>query len=426
MSTRLLLEGTDLAELMIHVRSEFGPTARIVRAERVRSGGVAGFFSRERYELTVDVPDAPSAQTVDQRPRALRNPSGGIEALLAAADAGDGDGLAPSGPVAVPTAVDAAPGGTELAVLPPRVSTGERAFVSVLEQVRAMTGSGRPAELPVADGAPAARVFQPLAPTVVGAAADDVPVVLTQVAAPVPGPGRSRELAPPPPTDPQVSSSAGVPREQLIEIGLPAALLASVPGDGPVPLGRVLASVPAAPALPRDPGSVVVVVGGAADAVRVAGLMAERLKQPAGTVVYAGRIESAGGHGRRLTTAASAERWRARSAELDHVAVVALGAGPGADDTVVGAELLAALRPDAAWAVVDARSKPRDCRRWIESVGGGRGIDALAVHGLFETAEPGTVLGLGVPVAWVDGVPATRIAWAAALSMSLPEGTDWD
>ena len=57
MSRRLLLEGSDLEALMIRVRAELGPRARVVKAERVRSGGVGGFFAKERFELTVDVPD---------------------------------------------------------------------------------------------------------------------------------------------------------------------------------------------------------------------------------------------------------------------------------------------------------------------------------------------------------------------------------
>ncbi|WP_218022831.1 hypothetical protein, partial [Cellulomonas biazotea] len=89
MTTRLLLEGTDLAELMAHVRQEFGPQARVVRAERVRTGGIGGFFARERYEITVDVPPPP-----EQRPAALRvlpggAAAGGLPALLAAADEAD-------------------------------------------------------------------------------------------------------------------------------------------------------------------------------------------------------------------------------------------------------------------------------------------------------------------------------------------------
>ena len=55
----LLLEGEDLPGLMLRVRDQFGPRATIVRAERVRRGGLAGFFAREHYELTVEVPDMP-------------------------------------------------------------------------------------------------------------------------------------------------------------------------------------------------------------------------------------------------------------------------------------------------------------------------------------------------------------------------------
>ncbi len=47
---------------MLRVREEMGPDATIVRAERVRTGGIAGFFAREHYELTVEVPDRPGGR----------------------------------------------------------------------------------------------------------------------------------------------------------------------------------------------------------------------------------------------------------------------------------------------------------------------------------------------------------------------------
>jgi hypothetical protein len=53
--TQLQLEGPELEPLLARVRSELGPHARVVHAEKVRSGGVAGFFARERFELTVEV-----------------------------------------------------------------------------------------------------------------------------------------------------------------------------------------------------------------------------------------------------------------------------------------------------------------------------------------------------------------------------------
>lgn len=424
MPTRLLLEGADLAELMVHVRAEFGPTARIVRAERVRTGGLAGFFARERYELTIDVPDAPAAPTTGLLRRrgvpvpaaAAGSGAGGIDALLAAADAADAgpDGFGPPGSdVLAPARAGAVP------EAPPRVSTGEEAFASVLEQMRAMTGAVAPdhqLEVP----APAAPAGVPAAAEAAGRAFEPAAPPVLPAPAPVPAVERVPAEARP--------VTGGVPRDALAELGVPAALLAAV-GDGPVELARLLAAVPAAPPVPRDPGTVLVVAGPPEDAARVAELLA--LRSGSGPVVAAGDAEAgagaggAGAAGRRLTTAAAAARWRAELAAGDGVTVVALGVRPGRAREDAAAELLAALAPDQAWGVVDARSKTRDCARWIAGVGARRPLDALAVGGLFDTSEPGTVLGLGVPVAWIDGVPASRVAWAAALGEHLPEGTVW-
>ncbi|HEY0187083.1 MAG TPA: hypothetical protein VGC67_06310 [Cellulomonas sp.] len=421
MPTRLLLEGADLAELMVHVRAEFGPRARVVRAERVRSGGVAGFFARERYELTVDVPDEPATAV----PTLVRRRPGpvGLESLLDAADAGDErpDGTGPPGFDLVAPSTGTGPG--EVLAPGPRVSTGEEAFASVLERMRRLTdGVGVDHQLevlptpagpaPVVPVPAADRVFEPLAPPTAEATIGTVPVA----------PGASVEpVAPTPPAEP----GPGLPVAVLADLGVPAALLAAC-GDGPVELARLLAAVPPAPPAPRDPGRVHVVVGPPEDAVRVADLLALRAGADGSTVVvHAGDVDAATGHGRRLTTPAAAERWRARLAGTDPLTVVALGVRPGRSHELATAELLAALAPDQVWAAVDARSKVRDCLRWLAAIGARRTVDALAVSGLFDTSEPGTVLGLGVPVAWIDGVPASRVAWAAALGEHLPAGTVW-
>jgi len=408
--TRLLLEGPDLSELMGQVRAEFGPTARIIRAERVRTGGLAGFFARERYELTIDVPDAPAAPAAPSlraRRAALAGQTGaaatgltGMDALLAAADAADG---APAMD-AVPT--QSSPDDA------PRVSTGEAAFADLLDQMRAMSGlppEDRVVEVAVEEGAdavtpgavtpdagdPAARVFAPLAP------------------------------APAPTTAPAAGSPASgqVTRTHLADLGVPEHLLTIV-GDGPVQLSRLLAAVPPAPPLPRDPGSVLVVVGLPEDALRVAELLVLR-HTSGGTVVRAGELEPGTDPSRRLTTPAAATRWRSRLERHTELTVVAVGVTPARDRESAAADLIAALDPTQLWAVADARSKPRDCVRWLGAVGARRRVDALAVTGLFDTSEPGTVLDLPVPVAWIDGVPASRMAWAAALTEHLPPGTDW-
>ena len=244
MSQRLLLEGSDLAELMAHVQAEFGPGARVVRAERVRTGGVAGFFARERFELTVDVPEPTPG-----RPRAFMNPPRskpvaaaeaapepeGIDALLAAADAYDAlpDGSMPETPQSIDVLDDA---DEEVPEADPRpsVSTGGATFAGILEQVRAMAGTPAPADI-------------------------EVPLPV------------------PPLQDPL--------RASLLGIGVPEHLL----GDaGPVTLPAVLSRVPAAPALPRTPGSVVVVVGEQSDVDAVALLLAERLRLEATAICAAG------------------------------------------------------------------------------------------------------------------------------------------
>jgi len=110
---RLLLEGPAIEPLLEKVWAEHGPDVTIVKAERVRVGGVAGFFAREQFEVTVEVPDTAVATTPAPpapRPAAGRGrasapaapaapaapPPTGIEALLAAAEREDAD-RAPGG-----------------------------------------------------------------------------------------------------------------------------------------------------------------------------------------------------------------------------------------------------------------------------------------------------------------------------------------
>ncbi len=117
---RLLLEGPAIEPLLEKVWAEHGPDVTIVKAERVRVGGVAGFFAREQFEVTVEVPDTAVATTPAPpaprpstgpaagpaaRPAASRRPAAaapaapvptGIEALLAAAEREDAD-RAPGG-----------------------------------------------------------------------------------------------------------------------------------------------------------------------------------------------------------------------------------------------------------------------------------------------------------------------------------------
>ncbi len=74
--------------------------------------------------------------------------------------------------------------------------------------------------------------------------------------------------------------------------------------------------------------------------------------------------------------------------------------------------LIAALRPTAVWGVVDATAKTEDIAAWAEDLGG---VDALALEHLDATVSPAAVLGLGTPVARIDGQPATAARWVATV-----------
>jgi hypothetical protein len=74
-ATTLLLEGDDLEALLARARAEGGPHARIVRAEKLRHGGVLGFFAKEKFEVALEVPDefrtsAPQEEPMSQPPTA--------------------------------------------------------------------------------------------------------------------------------------------------------------------------------------------------------------------------------------------------------------------------------------------------------------------------------------------------------------------
>lgn len=383
MTTRLLLEGTDLGELVAHVRETFGPRARIVQAERIRSGGFAGFFATERFEVTVDVPDEPEAapkkfarrpqRAIAPAPAPVPAPAApgptGIEALLAAADrddVGPGHDEAPRDPrtaAALPPPADPAP---------TSVSTGSESFADVLRQVRSLVGTPEP------------EVVDP--PTTV----TDEPAAKT-ASAPA-APPRAPDV--PAPGSPQL-------RAELARLGVPATVLDS----GPVTLSAVLGRIPTAPERPRGPGTVLAVVGTGDDAVLVARSLAARWHLPPTAVVELDAPAAPG--------AAAAVRDPAAPR------VLALRVGPEGRDRTLAAALLRDVRPDQVWAVVDARTKPADAAAWTGAVTALRPADALAVHGLLETTAPGTVLGLDLPVAWVDGLPASRLLWAAALGQEL-------
>src|SRR5690606_38700115 len=99
---------------------------------------------------------------------------------------------------------------------------------------------------------------------------------------------------------------------------------------------------------------------------------------------------------------------------------------PSREDWSTSAELIASLRPSQSWAVLDSRRKAVDLRRWLREVGARGVFDAVAAVSTFDAQAPGTVLNVGTPVGWVDGLPASPVVWAAVLSERLADDARWD
>jgi hypothetical protein len=146
--TQLQLEGPELEPLLVRVRSELGSSARIVQAEKVRSGGVAGFFARERYELTVEVDDE---QPRTAAPAVLRAPVGVAPPVTAPAAPHAPFAAAPAPAATAPAAATAS--GAPAAAAAPAAATAPAAAqdgapAPVVPSFAAVTGLGGPADRP--------------------------------------------------------------------------------------------------------------------------------------------------------------------------------------------------------------------------------------------------------------------------------------
>jgi hypothetical protein len=133
------------------------------------------------------------------------------------------------------------------------------------------------------------------------------------------------------------------------------------------------------------------------------------------------RVGASGRGSHRLVDADAIDRWRVRAAAAAHAWLLVVPVGSEPRDREHASRLVAATGAATVWALVDARTRAGDARRWLADVGAQRTPDALAVDGVLDGAEPGAVLDLGLPVAVVDGVPASRVAWCAALGQDVDE-----
>jgi hypothetical protein len=510
--TRLLLEGPDIEALLTRIRDEHGSSAKIVSADKVRRGGVGGFFAKQRFEIAVEVDDPPAARPVPAGPAGsivdLLDRADAVESRLSAgpaapafaapargtaapvrtrsapgAAAGTGAaGLGAAGPGAAgpvaggvgvgglspgdlrpagtrpadrgtETAEDGRGGGSTAATGPaadPEPSTSDGEFAALLASLRSELGEPPPrrrAADPTAVTSALARAgrLQPLAaaygviaPTEPPKAGPATPLppatpavaprrsvpAAAEPAAPAVAPRRSLPAAAEPAAEPiwrpavipAIPTPAPSPLpDRLIALGVPPEIARTAAGqDRYGATLRAMSGLPPAPPPPGRPGDVLVIVGEIAPAMAVAAAVAEQVRVDPAHVLLAAPTAAAGtvAASRRIRTTAEADR-RTRKLHLaDTPQVLVLAAPLERLDPQWTQSMLDALRPTAVWAAVDATRKAADLAAYLDQVGP---VDAVAVHSVAASFDPATVLGLSLPVSYLDGRPASPAAWAALL-----------
>jgi hypothetical protein len=386
-------EGSNLESILEEVRARFGNTVTIVEANRLRKGGVGGFFAKERYEVVVDIEEEPTELPENFGLEATED---FCERLLIMAD-----------------------GVNDLPTPSPTVSTEQPNFSAVLDSI---TRHMEP-ELPAALDPPGRRVF------LRRAMPDPVPTVPTPSAEPT----RAGEPTPTlqtltvPVRTPVPEPKPGIDNRALARIGLPedlrrAALTHPAPAAGTDPslwLIDLLEDLPQPTPLPKGKGAVIVVAGARDTALDLARAMAEELGLDEESLLIAapkstGRGRPIPAHRRLADADAAAEArrsWRRRARPT----VVVVEAPPGRSGQWAR-QVIDALEPTMVWAAAEATRKPEDLLEWSEALGG---LDALSVTNLDDTVSPAAVLQCGIPVGRLDGRPATAPQWASVLAPRL-------
>lgn len=413
MAQRLLLEGSDIDELLARVRTEHGPRARIVHAEQKLVGGLGGFFARRRYEVAIAIDDDPAPVN----DLVTASPPTTLEELLAVADAQDGapakltstnsapTNSAPvnSAPVnSAPTAVPE-PSHQPATRIPGRSLSTESASFDHL--VRDLVARAAP-ETRTSTTDFAASVAPTVTPSDAARIIDLDKPLHAASATPVSPPTT-------PPTQPCVDRPTPPPTGQpvpqlLLNLGLPVAGVQSqVPKDHRTSLLDALAEI--AVDVPTRAHGVQVVVGptGASQQVIDAWLL---LSGANSTAVL--DLSDAAEPATQDNPREFAERLERLESQRGGVLVV-VPAGDTRSQARTAGRRIADFRTNAVTAVVDARWDGAVVRAWLAALAEGGGpATHLAAHGINESPTPLRLLEHGLPVTWLDARPATLGVWA--------------
>lgn len=466
MPTRVLLEGPAIEPLLAQVRQEYGTAARIISADKVRRGGLGGFFAKEHYELSVEIDDdstatgmpgddspmTPAAALLDSEPT---NSGRDMDSLMEMVEASQkkfrekaAEGMsrrngrnaiadAPAEPVREPVTAGAP-------VRAGVVSTANPGFAEVLAGLRGgLREDPAPVTMPTGFS-PAAAVAEPtttgrpspyetMTRTATGGNAATFDMATSAPGMPMPHAEAAPMSTPGSPAapgstafpnsstaSPSAETMAGAPcAADLIKLGVPADLAwrSSAPEPYRAAL-QALATIPPAPPLPTEPGDILVIVGELTYAMEVAKDAATAMRLgPSRMYVVCDSLAGTGMHAsRRIANATQAARKAAelRTADSPNIVVVDVpltGRPAGWVD-----DMCEALEASDVWAVVDASRKLNDTANHLVTMGQ---IDAIALYGMSTTTDPASPLELELPIAMLDGRPATSHVWASMLAERL-------
>jgi hypothetical protein len=421
-------EGPDLEALLERIRHDLGDAARIVAANRVRRGGLGGFFAREHFEVIVERDDAAKTAVVVDLRDGPEPHATGANSILALAEAVNGtervrerrrDRRARArGEATVDLVAAEAP-----------ISTESERFVEILDRIaRDVDDTGlherapEDAVLPPEEFIASLRAPAPVEPGPLPAppapAKAPAPAVadrpaLAQLPADLDG---VRPFAPP-----RVRRSRDLdvierPENALARLGVPPRF---------VPRGVVglqlrgaliesLAQLPAADLLPDATGVVIAVVGLGATPVLLGRALAEERGLDPDNLVIATERQLGDGVPTwlQITDAATADERRRSWRRREHPTLVAVSIPTVGNGDVWARGMLDHLEPTQVWGIVSATWKLEDVQAWADRLGG---LDVLALEHLADTVSPAAPMQLDIPIGRLDGRPATPVRWAEIL-----------